>query len=355
MPPLHPLIIHFPIALFILAVVFDFITAYRTRRISVHERDTLNMATRLIMVFGFVGTIAAVVSGEWLKAQRGKFLPQGLLGLHQTLAIVFTLWYGIMLVFRLRSMWYPTNGYLLSAVVGFILLVAVGHTGGSMVWPATPVAGSLKPGGSPTSTAAPVSGNAKSNSQAGSSSKSAASQPTDKVLLKEGDNNPQVAKLQQELTQLGFFSHVVTNYYGPVTAAAVKSFQHHNHLNPTGTLDENTAQAILSQLNTANSYGTSTTGQTANANSPSPSTASIGSNNSSGGSSNSTLDQQRIQKGYQLFVSSCQSCHSLGMAQQYFGQLSNSQWQQVVNQMQAYAGGNIPDTKDIIDYLEHQH
>ena len=43
-----------------------------------------------------------------------------------------------------------------------------------------------------------------------------------------------VQRLQTQLTQLGYFHHVVTGYYGPVTAAAVQQFQRTAGLRPDG-------------------------------------------------------------------------------------------------------------------------
>lgn len=370
MPPLHPMIIHFPIALFILAVLFDFITAYRVRHIPRGDRKALRQeihmfdpATRLLMALGFVGALAAVATGEWLKVQRGALLPHTLLELHQTLAIVFTIWYGGLVFFRLQRRWIPSKLYLSCAVIGFFILVAVGHTGGTMAWPALKkiaVTASVAPNSATLNSTVPQNTTVSQNTTDPNGSVSADSNTTlspksspavsDKMILKVGDSSPQVRTLQQQLSKLGYFHHVFTEYYGAVTATAVKEFQNDHHLPATGNLDEITLthiQEALSQDNTR-----STTTGSASSSHPSSSTTSGG---SSANTHTSNTEQVRLQKGYHLFINDCQSCHSLGMATQYFGKLSDSQWVQVMNQMQGYARGAIPNTQTILYYLEHQH
>lgn len=144
MPPLHPMIVHFPIALFLVAVLLDFISAIRLRSIARRDSEgrrniirSFDPATRVLMVLGFIGAVVAVASGEWLKVQRQAVLPKTLLGWHQGLAIAFVVWYALMLIARLRRSFLPKAAYLTMAAFGAVLLTAVGHTGGTMAWPAT--------------------------------------------------------------------------------------------------------------------------------------------------------------------------------------------------------------------------
>lgn len=131
MPPLHPLIVHFPIALYCVAVLFDGISTFT-------RKSTLHPATRVLMALSFLGTGAAILTGDWLKNARAKFLPHSLLFLHESLAIAFGAWLFILLLLRLRKSWRPSWTYLSLAGVGVLLLVLVGHTGGSMAWPSAP-------------------------------------------------------------------------------------------------------------------------------------------------------------------------------------------------------------------------
>jgi mono/diheme cytochrome c family protein len=57
-----------------------------------------------------------------------------------------------------------------------------------------------------------------------------------------------VRKLQSGLAKLGFFHHVVTGYYGPVTTKAVKRFQRFVGLTPDGIWGPKTAAALKARL-----------------------------------------------------------------------------------------------------------
>lgn len=376
MPPLHPLVIHFPIALFCVAVLFDAISTFT-------KKPTLVAATRILMALSVVGTIVALITGEMLKAQRSGFLPSNLLHLHQTLAIVFCIYAVGIAAIRLRSAWRPSLGYLSLAVVGVGLLSAVGHTGGMMAWPSvTPpvaIAGgggsgasgsglsgsgkstaghstsgqsaqhislSQQPGGKDRSTGlggAVGSGSSKHGAvKRGSSSTTASAQP-DKVLYQVGSSGSAVSTLQQALGKLGYFHHALTTYYGSVTDQAVKDFQGQNRLPATGTVDTRTMTALEQKSGVQMSTDTS---------SPSASSTS-GTSGTSGGTSTPTVNQVRYQDGLTFFTQYCQSCHSLWKAEQYYGQLSQSQWQTIVDNMNAQAGGTIPHTADIVYYLSH--
>ncbi len=361
MPPLHPMVVHFPIALFVVAVLFDFMTAYRISRVQSEGRHSiraeigpLNAATRILMTLGFIGSVVAVASGEWLKGERGEFLPHSLLSLHQSLAILFTVWYAVLLYIRLRSHWRPSKVYLGTLLVGLLILTSVGHTGGEMAWPAQSHAG--LPQASPTSgTALSQTGDKPPAKNAISSTATmpvaANHSVSNPVLLKLGDKGSKVSQLQQQLSDLGYLNHTVSGFYGPATVDSVKSFQVANHLPQTGSLDEATENAILNALGQKKVASTSTTHTTTTV-SKSASTAKT---QATASTQIPTFNQAAYNTGYQMFVSSCASCHSLETATQYYGRLSSTQWTQIVNQMQSYAGGSIPDTKDIIYYLDHHH
>lgn len=64
------------------------------------------------------------------------------------------------------------------------------------------------------------------------------------VLFKIGMSSSQVAIIQEQLQALGYFNHVITEYYGPVTAAAVAAFQSANRMSPTGVIDTYTLDAL---------------------------------------------------------------------------------------------------------------
>ena len=94
------------------------------------------------------------------------------------------------------------------------------------------------------------------------------------VLFKIGSRNPQVKVIQQQLYELGYFNHVITDYYGPVTAQAVESFQISQHLNATGEIDSATLTALQQAVK---HYQTSNlTSQSPSEGSETPSISSVG-------------------------------------------------------------------------------
>jgi len=377
MPPLHPMIVHFPIALFVLGVIFDVMTAFRLRRIDRGNRSAvreaishLDLATKITYVLGLLGTFAAVLTGEWLKVSREKFVPHGLLILHQDLAFIFTAWFALLLLFRLRRRWYPGAVYMSGATIGFILLLAIGHIGGTMAWPAQP---KLALGQLPSTAAStnPPAVNSQSNATANSNSSTTnnttagAGNTTNtaqngkpaanaSLVLQVGSRSSLIQTVQQDLAKLGYFNHPITNYYGQVTADAIKAFQSAHHLAATGQLDTTTWADIQAAAKSAGSASSAGSSGESTGSGTTKSSGSSGSTGSTGSTSPPSIDSVRYQNGYQFFVNSCQTCHSLGVAEQYYGQLSNTQWAQVVSQMQSYTGGNIPNTSDILYYLEHK-
>ena len=51
-----------------------------------------------------------------------------------------------------------------------------------------------------------------------------------------GDSGADVTALQNRLTQLGIYSGPITGYYGPLTAAAVRSYQTSRGISPVGVV-----------------------------------------------------------------------------------------------------------------------
>jgi mono/diheme cytochrome c family protein len=59
---------------------------------------------------------------------------------------------------------------------------------------------------------------------------------------------PKVKRLQRDLAKLGFFHHVVTGFYGPVTTKAVKAFQRSVGLRPDGIWGPKSQAALRARL-----------------------------------------------------------------------------------------------------------
>ena len=66
------------------------------------------------------------------------------------------------------------------------------------------------------------------------------------TVLRRGDENSRVERLQRRLKELDYFTANVTGYFGRNTQAAVKLFQQRAGLRPTGVADVNTQKLLYS-------------------------------------------------------------------------------------------------------------
>ncbi len=68
--------------------------------------------------------------------------------------------------------------------------------------------------------------------------------PEVRTVLRLNDTGEQVAELQRRLTQLRYYSGAITGTFGPVTEAAVITFQRANNLTPDGIVGAGTADVL---------------------------------------------------------------------------------------------------------------
>lgn len=133
-PNLHPLLVHFPIALVLTAALFDLLAAKL-------GKDSLRTAAGLLWILALAGGAAAVGTGFW--AQQTVFVPNTVaadaIEDHETaawitagLVAVIALW-RIVLKFEYPPGWLKAAYALL--VAGAIVLVAyTGFLGGELVY-----------------------------------------------------------------------------------------------------------------------------------------------------------------------------------------------------------------------------
>jgi uncharacterized membrane protein len=123
----HVVLIHFPIALFITAVAFDFIAQWTKRR-------SLSHAAYYNLLGAAITTVPGLASGllAWQFQLEGKKL-KGILLLHLVLACVSTvmIWLVWWVHFRARKRTVYLPGYRLGVELLAVGLVALtGHLGG---------------------------------------------------------------------------------------------------------------------------------------------------------------------------------------------------------------------------------
>ncbi len=130
---LHAMVIHFPIALLIIAFLSELVGL-------VFKKTFFNTAAFYLLIIGTFGTIAAYLSGD----SAGEGMEEGILGkaigMHQEAAII-TLWlaiatslvYGAILFFKYHHKWSKLVSVLLfAALVGSVARTA--YLGGQLVY-----------------------------------------------------------------------------------------------------------------------------------------------------------------------------------------------------------------------------
>ena len=157
---IHPIIVHFPIALLIVGVLLDFLALFL-------RRAHLVAAASWCLGFGSLGLLAAELSGQLIEDHVNRALAGNILEVHKTFALMTVMTFGILFV--LRILWFspyilsflsptlpvaaraekylhtrvPLLGsdsrllvslYLLFSVGGIVLLAITGYLGGSMVY-----------------------------------------------------------------------------------------------------------------------------------------------------------------------------------------------------------------------------
>lgn len=140
-PVVHPFVIHFPIALVIVALVFVLVWIFRDRIFWM--RNAI-----IVQVFGFIGAMAAYLTGEAMKEQsEGVPIVEDLVHAHEDAALIALILIGVSIVslvgarlFSNRDTSHPGTRFWIRLVVGMIAVAAAvavawtAHIGGTMVW-----------------------------------------------------------------------------------------------------------------------------------------------------------------------------------------------------------------------------
>jgi uncharacterized membrane protein len=124
----HVVLIHFPIALCLVAVLFDVAAQFKKNR-------ALAEAAFYNLLVAAVSTVPVVATGliAWQWALEGKKL-RGLLLMHLVMGLVSTavIWVAFWIHLRMRrqsNQYWPTYRFAVEAV-GVLVITATGHLGG---------------------------------------------------------------------------------------------------------------------------------------------------------------------------------------------------------------------------------
>ena len=129
---LHPMLVHFPIALLFTSVLFDAAGTW-------FQRDSFREGALWLLILGLLGGVAAAIAGDWAEDAAEKAgIAESMIETHETLAFV-TLWiFGLLLLWRLvlRNQFTQKTlvPYFLIAAIGLGTLSATGHYGGELVY-----------------------------------------------------------------------------------------------------------------------------------------------------------------------------------------------------------------------------
>lgn len=134
--PLHPLIVHFPIALLVTATVIEIVNLFL-------KKDYLGKASTILFVVGVVTGVASYMSGEPAEEFAEQKWGEGIestVELHETMAAVSLVIFGIIAALKLFGRKLKMNAKL---IVGLVVLLGIagsstlaytGHLGGKMVY-----------------------------------------------------------------------------------------------------------------------------------------------------------------------------------------------------------------------------
>lgn len=131
--PLHPMLVHFPIALFLSSVLFDMVGWW-------FQKETFREGGLWLLIIGLLGGVTASIAGSMAEEAAEKAgILESLIETHELLAFVtlgiFTvLLLGRLFVFRNRFTPKTFAAYLVIAWIGIGTLSATSHFGGDLVY-----------------------------------------------------------------------------------------------------------------------------------------------------------------------------------------------------------------------------
>jgi uncharacterized membrane protein len=130
--PFHPMLVHFPIALLFVSVLFDVASRALTR-------DNLREGALWLLGLGLLGGIAGAIAGTLAEDAAEKAgVAEALIETHEMLAYltlgIMTVLFLSRLLLRNRFSTRVFAAYLVVATLGLVAVSATGHTGGNLVY-----------------------------------------------------------------------------------------------------------------------------------------------------------------------------------------------------------------------------
>ncbi len=130
--PIHPMFVHYPIALWTTSVVTDIIFYF-------HRNTSLVLISKFLIAAGILGAIMAAIPGliDWLTIKDPVVKKTG--NLHLILNISALLLFGVSLYLRMKNYGAPAVGFHLKvpfvvSVAGWIDMAIAASLGGKLVY-----------------------------------------------------------------------------------------------------------------------------------------------------------------------------------------------------------------------------
>lgn len=135
-PNLHPIVVHFPIALVVVALLFDLI------RIAKRELAGINLTVQILYGLGTLGLILAFISGrqatETVEVAGQAF---SVLATHENWALATMIFFIAFFGLRFAAFWYEfdvrtsiSGAFIVLGVIGISLVMITGDRGGELVF-----------------------------------------------------------------------------------------------------------------------------------------------------------------------------------------------------------------------------
>ncbi|HUJ79535.1 MAG TPA: DUF2231 domain-containing protein [Nitrospiria bacterium] len=130
--PLHPLTVHFPIALLFTSVFFDLLGALTGNK-------NFKQTGWWLLILGLIGGTVAAGFGMWTEEQvEASGVPETAVDRHEAFAVTTIIVFAVLAVFRwwMRERWSARDRvvYLSLAMIGLLLLGITGFYGGELVY-----------------------------------------------------------------------------------------------------------------------------------------------------------------------------------------------------------------------------